>query len=143
MVAVVAFVLCPRADRLTRENYDCIREGMSRAEVEAILGLPGDRSSGPLQPIGPRPHWHVLDTGILPDSEGRIAEAFRAEGQTVEEDEWRNDHLIVRVYFFPNSIVWGMNHQEVALADRPALDNLLWRAKRLWRKWFPDKPEGP
>jgi hypothetical protein len=33
--------------RLTRETFDRIREGMSRGDVEAILGPPGDYRTGP------------------------------------------------------------------------------------------------
>ena len=48
LVAAGAFVLWPRPDRITRANYDRIRMGMSRAEVEAILGPPGDYTTGPV-----------------------------------------------------------------------------------------------
>ena len=48
LVAVGAFVMWPRMDRITRENFDRISKGMSRAEVEAILGPPGDYSGGPV-----------------------------------------------------------------------------------------------
>jgi len=46
MFAVVAVVLRPRPDRITREDYDRIRPGMTRAEVEAILGPPDDYRTG-------------------------------------------------------------------------------------------------
>src|SRR5262245_23034627 len=46
VVAAGAVVLWPRADRITLENYDRIRDGMTRAEVEAILGPPGDQRTG-------------------------------------------------------------------------------------------------
>jgi hypothetical protein len=49
VVAAGAVVLWPQAappSRVTRENYDCIQEGMTRAEVEAILGPPGDYRTG-------------------------------------------------------------------------------------------------
>jgi hypothetical protein len=39
LVAVGVFALWPRTERVTRENFDRIKEGMSRAEVEAIHGL--------------------------------------------------------------------------------------------------------
>src|SRR5262245_13696687 len=45
-LAVVAaagvVVVWPRAERVTRGNFDRIRDGMSRGEVAAILGAPGD-----------------------------------------------------------------------------------------------------
>jgi hypothetical protein len=54
VVAAGVVVLWPRTapERITRENYDRIRNGMSRAEVEAILGPPRDYSTGPLQYAG-------------------------------------------------------------------------------------------
>jgi hypothetical protein len=42
LLAAGAFVLWPRPERITRENFKRIREGMTQAEVEAILGPPGD-----------------------------------------------------------------------------------------------------
>ena len=42
LIGVAALVAWPRAERITPENFDRIKEGMSRAEVEAILGPPGD-----------------------------------------------------------------------------------------------------
>jgi hypothetical protein len=65
VVAAVVVVLWPRPDRITQENYDRIRvgglwgedwathdnrapvkKGMTRTEVEAILGPPGDYRTG-------------------------------------------------------------------------------------------------
>ena len=43
LVAAGAVVLWPEPpSRITRENFDRVREGMTQAEVEAILGPPGD-----------------------------------------------------------------------------------------------------
>src|SRR4051794_12025520 len=49
LLAAGVFVLWPRADRITRENFDRIRGGMSREEVYAILGPPGDYRTGPVK----------------------------------------------------------------------------------------------
>jgi hypothetical protein len=47
VVAAGAVVLWPRLpSRITRENFDRLKKGMSRAEVEAILGPPGDCRTG-------------------------------------------------------------------------------------------------
>jgi hypothetical protein len=53
LAGLVAFgagvvVLSPRSSRVTRENYLRIQPGMTRAEVKAILGPPGDYTSGPV-----------------------------------------------------------------------------------------------
>jgi hypothetical protein len=48
LVAVGAFVLWPRPDRITQENFDRIlQENMNRAEVDSLLGPPGDYRTGP------------------------------------------------------------------------------------------------
>jgi hypothetical protein len=48
VVAAGVVVLWPRPpSRVTQENFGRIREGMSRAEVEAILGPAGDYRTGP------------------------------------------------------------------------------------------------
>ena len=50
LAGIAAFVLGPwsaRPTRLTRENLDRIQVGMNRSEVEAILGPPGDYTTGP------------------------------------------------------------------------------------------------
>jgi hypothetical protein len=44
-----AFVAWPRPDRITRENFDRIQLEMGQAEVEAILGPPGDYTTGPVR----------------------------------------------------------------------------------------------
>ncbi len=35
---------CPRPSRITRENFERIQEGMTEAEVEELLGPPGNYS---------------------------------------------------------------------------------------------------
>src|SRR5262245_60905739 len=46
LAAGTAYLLWPRTDRITPENYRHVQYGMSRQEVEAILGKPGDYRSG-------------------------------------------------------------------------------------------------
>jgi hypothetical protein len=47
VVAVGVVVLCLQPSRITRDNFDCIHHGMTRAEVEVIPGPPGDYTTGP------------------------------------------------------------------------------------------------
>jgi hypothetical protein len=47
VLAAGTVVFWPRADRVTRANYDRIQIGMSWADVERILGLPGDYTTAP------------------------------------------------------------------------------------------------
>jgi hypothetical protein len=68
VIAAGVVVLWPREDRVTRGNFDRIRAGMSRAEVEAILGPPGDYTTGPLsiedcRSISP---WNVNESNGAP-----------------------------------------------------------------------------
>jgi hypothetical protein len=42
LACFVALALWPRPDRITQENCDRITRGMSREEVCALLGPPGD-----------------------------------------------------------------------------------------------------
>jgi hypothetical protein len=46
VVAVGVVVLWPPEDRITEANLERIKEGMTQAEVEAILGPPGDYRTG-------------------------------------------------------------------------------------------------
>src|SRR5262245_31156651 len=63
LLAVGAFMAGPPPpDRVTRANFDRVWEGMSRAEVEAILGPPGDYTTGP----GEIPTWAELGVGNRP-----------------------------------------------------------------------------
>jgi hypothetical protein len=66
LVGVGAFLwLRPNpALRITHENCDRIRAGMTRAEVEAILGPPGDYTTGPTSPKPTSPKWDGQD--LLP-----------------------------------------------------------------------------
>jgi hypothetical protein len=47
LVAVGVFVLWLRPGRVTRENFERLKEGMPPAEAKAILGPPGDYTTGP------------------------------------------------------------------------------------------------
>ena len=49
LVVAGTFVAWPRQSRVTEENFNRIKEGMSRAEVYVILGPPGDYSTGPVE----------------------------------------------------------------------------------------------
>jgi hypothetical protein len=127
--AAGAVMLWPPQNRVTRENYDNIREGMSRAQVESILGPPGDYSTGPSNLIGPD-----LDSGGSADW-SKAGEDF---GKT--NLLWASDEGVIQVQFGPR----GAIHKGFALTlkqDHGGLDKLLWRARRTWWRWFP--PDDP
>jgi hypothetical protein len=57
MLVVGAFLLWPHPDHITRANSDRIREGMSREELYALLGPPGDYRS--VRTEDTNPLWFV------------------------------------------------------------------------------------
>jgi hypothetical protein len=115
VVAAGAVALWPDpSSRITRENVDRIREGMTRAEVVAILGPPGDYSSGPVRRV-PRStivnsqtdlttEWWVTDTGLAEsafDSRGLVVAIVYDPCERIPQDlldnlKWRVEHLVFR-----------------------------------------------
>ncbi len=136
-----AFALWPRADRITQKNCDRIREGMSQQEVYAILGPPGDYRI--VQTVDPVPLYYRSDT---PTPAEYAQAAYDREHVFVlrndygpvplERLNWLGDDGDIFVWFGPKG-VWshGMVHSD-KVAQTP-LENLLWRAKRQWKRWFP------
>jgi hypothetical protein len=121
LVGLEVVALSPHPSRDTRENFNRIKPGMGRVEVEAILGLPGDYTTGPASeyrslndPIGffsvPGTHQSVWTT-----DEGKVLVGYDANDQTVDA---QFKYL-------------GIEHQG-------PVDNLLWRLKRQWHRWFPE-----
>jgi hypothetical protein len=146
LVAVGVFALWPQAGRVTRENYQRIRIGMTLAEVETILGPPGDYRSGRGETdyggddgpaywqVDPEPypkplvwgntHWSTKEGDSWPSRKGRWG-------------VWVSDSAIISV------IVDDAEHVVEMYASNRRMtqsffDNLLWRAKRQWRRWFPE-----
>ena len=119
-----ASVLWPRADRITQENFDRINDGMSQAEVEAILGPPGDFRTLPPAPVDAT-HQLPIDTTDPTD-------------ESIHEVRWFGDKGWIVVGFTNNDQVTSVASFDAA-SEIPNghLDNLLWQAKRQWRRWFP------
>ena len=118
--AVGMAVLWPRADRITQANCDQIREGMTRSEVETILGPVGDYSSGPTEP--------------------EFVFVMLPAGLTVEDvvtAGWIGDTGSIDVGFDRRGKVAFSQFTRLELRRLSPLANLLWRAKRQWHRWFP------
>jgi hypothetical protein len=118
LAGAAALAQWPRPERVTPENYARIRVGMSRAEVYAILGTPGDYTTGDVAPSGTRPQlgWHQQGTSM---------------------EQWTGDRAVIGVYFDgTGNVVSGVCFL-LQPVDHGPLGNLLWRLKRLWRRWFP------
>jgi hypothetical protein len=132
LVGVGAFVLWPRPDqpdRITRANYERLRQGMSRAEVEAILGPPGDFRSGPTAKV------HT-ETGTLRMLV--IAEKIIEDSKTCQRQAWVTDKMEVYALYSQSGFALATLCYSLDRQEQGPLDNLLWRAKRQWRRWFPE-----
>jgi hypothetical protein len=119
VVAARVIVLWQQPDRITRENCDRIREGMTRAEVEAILGPPGDYTT-----------WPTDITRWPRGTDWRMGDLFA---------EWRGDEGRILVLLDQDD---GLVHSDGIFApSSPRQVNplyaLIWRAKRQWHRWFP------
>jgi hypothetical protein len=106
-------------DQITRENFKRLREGMTRAEVEAIRGVPpGDYTTGPV----------------------RVVYMGSARGFGRLRKEWLGDNGHIEMYFSEDDWYPGARRllfDDVDRFEQTRFENLSWRLKRQWRKWFP------
>jgi hypothetical protein len=126
LLAGGAFALWPRP-RPTVEKCLSLQKGMTRAEVEAVLGPPGDYRTGPRDRYLGQQHWVTF------------GEHWTDDGTTVIS-QWECDAARIWVAYKPmpdGTIAVGFIDEAKRL-DQGPLDSLLWRAKRQWRRWFPD-----
>ena len=142
----IGAIAWPRADRVTRENWERIRRYMPRAEVESILGPPGDYRSGPgetgvffrdRKELPCELHW-TLDADHDWDSAG-IRNILDRGIPASQEDTlaiWVGDAGEVEIYFFPDGVQQISFNPRRKVDQRP-LDQLRWRLGRQWRMWFP------
>src|SRR5262245_5961030 len=92
LFGAAAFVLRPQPSRITREDFDRIAPPMSRAEVYALLGPPGDYTTGPVT-------WGK-GLGHSWTDEMRLD---KYSGY----DNWNTDALFIRVYYDATGSVIG------------------------------------
>jgi hypothetical protein len=142
LAGTAAFALWPRpveASRICRENFDRIEEGMTAADVVAILGPPGDYKTWP--------------TSLRHEKHAQFGPIF----SQLSEEVWENDEVRITVTLSsphsgfarwktgPQSILAGRPDDEVfaktfqsaTRLKQPALDDLLWQIKRLRGRCFP------
>jgi hypothetical protein len=147
LALVASFVLCPiPPSRVTRENYDRIREGMTRAEVEAILGPPGDYRTGRTReasdPLDP-PCFDIDETAFNADAYYGLS-----PGGLWEQAWWFGNEAYIIVVFKSGVVSDPRDIPEVGIKgcksfvrtvklEHGPLDNLRWRTESQWRKWFP------
>jgi hypothetical protein len=103
---------------------------MTQAEVELILGPPGNYQSGPTESDP------SLDQALCAarNSFGR-GEDFESATTLIR---WSSDTLFIFVALGPNGTVVAATPMVTKRVHQGPLDNLLWRAKRHWRRWFPE-----
>jgi hypothetical protein len=116
----------PKPDRLTLQNYTRIEKGMSRADVEALMGPPGDHRTRPVP----------FDAGLVPRME--YLDYREASGDPALR--WAGDEIYATVYFDSAGRVLERVVAPVPpirREDRSPWGDRLWRLKRHWRRVFP------
>jgi hypothetical protein len=121
LVAVGAFVLWPRTDRITEENFDLLRVGMSKPEVYAVLGPPG--------------LYLTRDADYGDGGDKALGQAPRAGGQKGVE-KWVGDQVALWVQFDTEGHVGGAVFIPMKIHDRGPLGNFLWLIKYRFRSLF-------
>ena len=121
LLSVSALLPPFRPSRVTRENFDLISGGMTRAQVEAILGPPGDYRTGRTSGFS------------CMDSEDFLHLFDGAQGQVVERTEWIGDTAFMSVAYGKAGTTSSAFRWDLIKEEQSPLDNLLWRAKRLWQ----------
>jgi hypothetical protein len=145
-VAAGVYEAWPRPDRITQANEERIRIGMSRAEVLAILGPPGDYTTAPtwsddgekwVRPIfdpASGTHW-------LPRVDGHQFKPLPVAGS--KEETWKGDTGKIGVMFDASGRVWEHWYYPDKRMELGLYESLRWRARREWRRWFPEKGPKP
>jgi hypothetical protein len=98
---------------------------MSREEVEAILGLPGDYTT---RPVG------RIESYFSPSDTTALAQALMDPRST--KSWWVADTGFIEVMYSPAGVSYR-NFGVVHAAQLSPLDRLLWPAKRLWDRLVP------
>jgi hypothetical protein len=119
-----------RPARVTLAHFDRIKgwlevneKPITVAEVESLIGgPPDDYTTGP--------------TGY-PDQGGTWASVGPRLGEkAVASKVWQSDTGCIRVDLGPSGAVVGAYFVPCSRTIQGTLDNLLWRAKRQWHRWF-------
>jgi hypothetical protein len=126
LVAAALWPRTPRGERISRDNFGRLRIGMGRAEVEAILGPPGDYRTGPVR----QTKLMICLHNDAPASNGP---------EPPDPVCWATDTERIEVTFDPHDTVVAADFAPTIPEPLAPLDNLQWHAKRQWRKWFPEK----
>jgi hypothetical protein len=110
----LAWLLVERPSRLTKENIQLIREGISLAEVKAILGEPGDYTTQPLEGVET---WQLTSFGLM------------------RTEVWAGDRGSLAIKFDENDNVFSMSFWPAGPIKMGSIDLLKWRINRMWERW--------
>jgi hypothetical protein len=135
LLAIGACILWPQPNRITPQNFDRIRVGMSRGEVVAILGPPGDYTTAPSERDWER---YRRESVVLDDNWLRAVDDRKLLWSESRMETWDSDAASAIVIFDASDRVFVTDYRDNKKEEQTLLENLAWRAKRQWRKWFPE-----
>jgi hypothetical protein len=123
LVTALALILfLPRQPRITETNLNRVRPGMTRPEVEAILGgPPGFYAGGPTLLLPDECH-RVISDEIVPDS---------------MLERWWGDDGALSVTFNPSGRVIGSQWCRCKRIELGLVGWLRWRFAVEWERCFP------
>jgi outer membrane protein assembly factor BamE (lipoprotein component of BamABCDE complex) len=124
VIAAGVVVLWPQTSRPTAEDIARIKNGMTRAEIEEILGAPGDLTTAFTR-------FQANDDYVGSDY------VRKSENGEVVWEIWITDVQSISVRFDASQRVSDTNTLENARYYLRPLDDLEWRAKRQLHRWFP------
>jgi hypothetical protein len=144
VVAVGVAGLWPRADRVTRANYDRIQFGMTPAEVEAILGPPGDCRTGLGETgYGEGENGSTVNMVWRPDPATAwppLPNWTRVPGQSPDLGRWAswmNDSFVIAAAIDDRSGCVNEKFGYPRRTTQRGIEKIFWRLKRPWHRWFP------
>jgi hypothetical protein len=126
LASVGASAAALRTRRITFENYQRITHGMSREEVEAILGPHRDFTTVPGSDVA---GWRQIV---------RYHDEFR-DGPGQKQLTWMADDATIAVTFDSTGHTYRKEYREAAPEQLTPLQNFCWFARRQWRRWFPEE----
>ena len=143
ILAFAVWELMPqRQAKATKENFSLIKNtSMSRNELVALLGPPGDYRSGPTRTFMPKRFCiSIMDPNMTftPEDieEETAVRDFWGSYQDAEVNAWQSDEGEILVKLADDHVVRAYFLQNERL-NETYLENLQWRAERPFRRWIP------
>jgi hypothetical protein len=119
LASTLLVLVLPWRCSVSRANFERIKEGMTRAEVEAILG-------------GPPGVYRTCSRGTAPERYTLVG--GYSWGQTYSV--WSGDEVTVYVCFDRDGLVGWIDCDEAARDDTGLINLLGWRLGRLKERWL-------